>query len=287
MDSPPQQNFCNAISWSCKTQRNIGMALQKKPPIKKELAPALTRGLSILTFIARAGRSVNMTEIAEELGIAKSSAHGLLITLVDAGFLERLPNSSYRLGLRVVELANARIESSELPAEFYAIWNRYPQFHREAAILAVLDGPDVIYIACRNSPLALGITFRPGMKLPACCTATGKALLSTLSNKEVREFYKRHDLVRLTQNSVPNVNQLVKQLEEVRERGFSIDDGETRDHMWSIGAPIRGREGDRSEAAVAISYLRSEITPEQIALASDYIKNFATALSQTGSALKS
>lgn len=259
------------------------MAVHKATPPRKDLAPALTRGLSILTFVARAGRSVSMTEIAKEFGIAKSSAHGLLVTLVDAGFLERLSNSTYRLGLRVVELANARIESSELPAEFYAIWNRHPQFHREAAILALLDGPDVIYIACRNSPQALGITFRPGMKLPACCTATGKALLGTLSNKEIREFYKRHDLVRLTQNSVADVTQLVRQLEEARERGFSIDDGETRDHMWSIGAPVHGWEGERSAAAVAISYLRSEMTPEKVAQASDYIKSFAKMLSQTGS----
>ncbi|ACI94603.1 transcriptional regulator, IclR family [Afipia carboxidovorans OM5] len=263
------------------------MTTQTKPPVKKDLAPALTRGLGILTFIARTGRSVTLTEIADELGIAKSSAHGLLATLVNGGFLDRQADSTYRLGLRVVELANARIESSELPAEFYAIWNRYPQFHQEAAILAVLDGPDVIYIACRNSPLALGITFRPGMKLPACCTATGKALLSTLSNSEVRDFYKRHEFARLTQSSVPNVSKLIRQLEEIRERGFSIDDGETRDHMWSVGAPICGWEGQRSAAAVAISCLRSEVTPDKIVRTSDFTKDFARALSEAGSALQS
>ncbi|MGV6875816.1 IclR family transcriptional regulator [Pseudochelatococcus sp. B33] len=248
---------------------------------ERDLAPALTRGLRILDLIAGLGRSVTMTEIAEQLDLAKSSAHGLLATLVTAGYLERLPNGSYRLGLRVVHLANARLESADLPAEFYTIWDRYSEFHEEAAVLAVLDGADVIYIACRNSPHALGVTFRLGMRLPACCTATGKAFLSTMSNEEVRDFYTRHELVRLTQTSVSNVEQLLNQLDRIRERGYSIDDGETRDHMWSAGAPILAWEGQRAEAAAAISFLRSDMTPEKAEKAGDFIRRFARALSES------
>lgn len=256
------------------------MQTKVKAPEKRELAPALTRGLRILDFVATAGPSVNMTDIAEELGIAKSSAHALLAELVGARFLERLPDHSYRLGLRPVELAHARIHNFELPAEFYAIWDHHIPHHQEASILALADGADVIYIACRNSPLALGITFTPGMRLPACCTATGKALLSLRSDDDLRDFYKKHPLTRLTQNSVANVDALLAQLAVIRARGYSIDDGETRDHMWSVGAPIRMREEGHPEAAVAISYLRSEVTPEVRHRASQLICMFAQKLSE-------
>ncbi|MER1967822.1 IclR family transcriptional regulator [Castellaniella sp. GW247-6E4] len=241
----------------------------------------MTRGLSILDFVARAGRPVNMTDIADELGIAKSSAHGLLAELVNAGFLERRPDNTYRLGLRLVELANARNQNSELPAEFYAIWDHRIPHNQEAAILALADGPDVIYIACRNSPLALGITFSAGMRLPACCTATGKALLSLMSDEEIRAFYEVHPLARLTQNGVADVDGLLRQMESIRRRGYSVDDGETRDHMWSVGAPVRMAHGGHPNAAVAISYLRSEITPEKSHHAGELIKMFAQALSET------
>ena len=260
------------------------MTMSEKKSPERDLAPALTRGLKILDGVASAGRSVTMTEIAEQLNVAKSSAHGLLSTLVSAGYLERLPNGKYRLGIRVVNLANARLESSDLPAEFYAIWGQHPEYRREAAILAVLEEADVIYIACRNSPRPLGVTFRLGMRLPACCTATGKALLSTLSNDEIRELYKKHELVRLTQTSVPSVDKLLKQLDQIRKQGFSVDDGETREHMWSAGAPIRAWEGQRAEAAAAISFLRSDMTAKKAEKATTFVRQFATALSSSRNA---
>ena len=254
---------------------------REKQPAKRDLAPALARGLRILECVAKARQPMNMTEIAEKLGIAKSSAHGLLAELVNGRFLERLPDHSYRIGLRVVELAHARTHNFELPAEFYAIWDHRIPHRHEAAVLAIADRADVIYIACRNSPLPLGITFNPGMRLPACCTATGKALLSLMSDEQVREFYEKHPLTQLTQNTVTSVDALLDQLASIRERGYSIDDGETRDHMWSVGAPVRVKEGGHPEAAVAISYLRSEMTPEKGKHAGQLIRMFAKELSGT------
>ena len=248
---------------------------------ERDLAPALARGLKILDLIARQGRAMAMSEIAEQLDLAKSSVHGLLATLVAAGYVERLPSGGYRLGLRLVQLANARLDSAALPAEFYALWEQYPEFREEASILAVLDGADVVYVACRNSRHALGVTFRLGMRLPASCTATGKALLSTMSDDEVRAFYARQDMSILTRRSVPTIDELLVQLAQIRARGSSIDDGETRDHMWSAGAPVRTSDGRRAEAAVAISFLRSDMTADKAGMAGDFIRRFAAKLSES------
>lgn len=267
-------------------RKGEGMADTGRTAPQRDLAPALTRGLRILDIVATAGRPVTMTQIAGELGIAKSSVHGLLATLVAAGFLERLPGGGYRLGLRLVDLANARLESLDLPAEFYAVWDRLGDFRQEAAVLAMLDGPDVLYIACRNSTLPLGVTFRIGMRLPACCTATGKALLSTFTDEEVRAFYDTHELARPTQASVSDVESLLGQLRVIRARGYSIDDGETRDHMWSVGAPIRAYDSGRAEAAVAVSFLRSDVTEAKAAKAAAFVRTFASELSQSRNAPK-
>src|SRR5262249_2418325 len=103
--------------------------------------------------------------------------------------------------------------------------------------------------------------------------------LSTLSDVEIREFYSKHKLVPLTQASVSKVDDLLRQLDLVRERGYSVDDGETRDHMWSTGAPILAWEGQRAEAAVAISFLRSDMTPQKAEKAGNFVRRFAAALS--------
>lgn len=223
---------------------------------------------------------MSMSEIARELGLAKSSVHGLCSALVSARYLERTPSGAYRLGLKLVDLANARLESSDLPAEFYSVWDAIGMFRREAAVLAMLDGADVIYIACRNSTLPLGVTFRIGMKLPACCTATGKAMLSTLSDEEIRAFYSSHELVRPTGTSVASVEALIEQMHVIRTRGYSIDDGETRDHMWSLGAPVMGRENRHAIAAVAVSFLRSDRPYEKVREIAEVVCRFAAILSK-------
>jgi DNA-binding IclR family transcriptional regulator len=245
------------------------------------VAPALARGVRILELIAASRRSWSLTEIGRELGIAKSSVFGLCHTLVSAGMLERQGDGAYRLGLKLVDLANARLEDSDLPSAFHATWNALGVFRQEAVILSVRDGADMVYIGCRNSPLPLGVTFRIGMRLPACCTATGKACLSTLSDDAVRAIYEKHRLVRLTAAGVASVDALLAQLAVIRKRGYSIDDGETREHMCSFGSPVFDRDHAAAVAGVAISFLKATVDADTRTRAPAVVKEFAAQLSKS------
>lgn len=246
----------------------------------RDLAPALSRGIRILELMAASPRAWTMSEIAQELKIPKSSAFGLCSTLVRADLLEKQADGTYRLGLRLVDLASARLRSSDLPSEFYAAWDSLDVFRQEAAVLSVRDGVDAIYVACRNSSLPLGITFRIGMRLPASCTATGKAMLSSLPDAEVRALYEGRRLERPTQHSVASVRALLQQLAEVRKRGYSVDDGETREHMCSFGAPVFDDTSECAIAGVAISFLKADITREKATQAARVIVEFAARLSR-------
>jgi DNA-binding IclR family transcriptional regulator len=266
--------------------RRTGPATSRRTTKPRDLAPALTRGINILELIAASRRTWTLTEIATELGIAKSSVFGLCSTLVGAGLLERRSDGTYRLGLRLVDLANARLEDSDLPATFHAIWDSLNVFRQEAVILSVRDEADMVYIACRNSPLPLGVTFRIGMRLPACCTATGKACLSTLTDDAVRAIYKKHAIVQLTDAGVASVDALLEQLAIVRKNGYSVDDGETREHMCSFGAPVFDRDHPYAVGGVAISFLKANLDSATRARAAEVVKQFAAQLSRSlGAAL--
>jgi DNA-binding IclR family transcriptional regulator len=247
----------------------------------RDLAPALARGIHILELIAASRRTWSLTEIATELAIAKSSVFGLCATLQSASLLERQSDGSYRLGLKLVDLANARLEDSDLPAAFHAIWDSLGVFRQEAVILAVRDGADMVYVACRNSPLPLGVTFRVGMRLPACCTATGKACLSTLSDEAVRAIYHNRKLAQLTAAGVATVDALLAQLAVVRKNGFSVDDGETREHMCSFGAPVFDRGQATAVGGVAISFLKASLDAATPVRAAAVVKEFAAELSRS------
>lgn len=195
--------------------------------------------------------------------------------------LERTAAGRFRLGLRVVDLANARLESSDLASEFHQRWELMDQFSDEGAVIAVLDGSDVVYVACRNSKKSLGVTFRVGMRLPARFTATGKAMLSTLANEAVKDLHKGVEWSKLNKNSVSDVSELLAQLEEVRRVGYSIDDGETRTHMYSVGAPIRMKDLNAPPAGVAISLIRPDVTPESKSTAISAVLTLADELSRS------
>lgn len=224
---------------------------------------------------------MSLTEIATELKLAKSSVFGLCTTLIDANLIERSTDGSFRLGVRVLDYANARIGSMSISAEFHSVWDSLDVFRQEAVIMSVRDRAEVVYLVCRNSPLPLGVTFKVGMRLPASCTATGKALLAALPDKEVRALYKEHKLVRFTKNSVGSVDALLRQLAQVRKTGVSIDDGETREHMCSFGASVYDFNSQSAIAGVAISFFKADLSNSIRSKAIETVREFSKILSRS------
>jgi DNA-binding IclR family transcriptional regulator len=150
----------------------------------------------------------------------------------------------------------------------------------ETIILSVLDGADVVYIACRNGSRPLGVNFRIGMRLPANCTASGKALLSTLPATRVRELLSAAGLRRLTRKKTGGLPGLMKQLSHARELGYSIDDEETCDGMICFGAPVFDSKSGAAVAGVAVSMSKSAADQRQRNLAARAVRQTAQALSR-------
>jgi DNA-binding IclR family transcriptional regulator len=250
------------------------------PKKTQQLAPALSRGIQILELLSIKTQGLSLTDIAAELKLAKSTVFGLCKTLLEADLVERSSDGSFRLGLRVLDYANARIGSLNISKEFHSAWDSLGVFRQEAVVMSVRDKADVVYLVCRNSPLPLGVTFKVGMRLPASCTATGKALLATLADAEIRALYHKQKLIRLTKSSVASVDALLRQLDQVRKTGVSMDDGETREHMCSFGAPIYDFSSQSALAGVAISFFKTDLSNPVRAKAIETVREFAKILSR-------
>jgi DNA-binding IclR family transcriptional regulator len=212
--------------------------------------------------------------------------YGLCSSLLAGRLIERLEDSTYCLGLHIVDLANARLGQNDLAQEFLRFWSRHPEFTHEAAILSERVGRDVVYLACKNSTRPLGVTFKVGMRLPAAVTATGKAILSTLDEDEVERAYGAKGAIpQLTGRSVKTLAALKRQLKEVRRSGYSIDDGETREGMCSFGAPVLARAGRTAVAGVALSFFRADLNERRAKEAIASIRELALALSEKAARL--
>ena len=225
-------------------------------PLPRGAVPAVFRAVQILDALAAAHGPLSLAELTRRLGLPKSSVLAICTSLTQTGMLSRLDNGAYRLGVHLVDLSHAYLSNIDVTREFVDTWDALDMPPDEGIVLGVLNGTDVVYVACRNGNLPLGVTYRIGMRLPANCTATGKALLSTLSDAQIRALYRGVEPGKLTAHSHATLKALLADLRATRLRGYAIDDEETREGMRCFGAPVFDASGSHAIAAVAVSTLK-------------------------------
>lgn len=241
-------------------------------------APALRRAVQILDLVSDAKTALTFTDIVSQLSLPKSSAHGLCGVLTELGLLMRTPSGTYRLGARSMRWANGFLRRTDVVSEFQQLLQEQPLLSAFTVTLTVLEGTQVVYLACANSHNALGFTFRIGMRLPAPFTATGKAILSTFTDSEINARFKNQWPKALTPNSVTDGIQFSEALAATRLRGFAIDMGEVREGMLCLGAPVKDASGLVC-AGLAVSMLAAESNEEHIQNTGEVLIRMARILS--------
>lgn len=249
-------------------------------PAPKSTVPAVERAIAVLDALAVATEPLSLALLTQRTGLPKSSVLGLCTTLVRGGLVHRTNDGTYRLGMRVVDLAHAYLSHTDITAEFIGAWESLATLPAETVVLSVLDRSDVVYVACRNGSTGLSFNYRIGMRLPAACTASGKALLSTLSADALAGLYAGREIGRLTAHSLADLDAVRADLVRTRERGYAIDDEETREGMTCIGVPVFDSPHGTAVAAVAISLLKAEFATAKRDRAVETLLRFAELLSQ-------
>ena len=221
---------------------------------------------------------LTVSDLARQLKLPKSSVHGVCATLTWLGLLARRPGNTFAIGPHVMRWANAFLAQTDLTAEFSALWDTQSVLTDETITLSVMEGQEVVYIACRNSPAPLGVTFRIGMRLPAAFTATGKAILSTMPDHQVKKLFQGSWPEPMTKYGVRNIEDLLVELVECRCRGYSIDNGQIHEGMYCFGAPVRD-SSNLVVSGVAVSLLAARVDEATTELAGKCVRAIADELS--------
>ena len=194
----------------------------------------------------------------KRLGMPKSSLYGLCTTLLDLHLIRKLENGSFTLGTHVMGWANAFLSQLDLTQEFFAAWDDMRVLPEETITLSILDGENVVYIACRNGTRPLGFTFRAGMRLPAVYTATGKAMSVPLQGQDLEQALNHSWPEPLTAHGPRNKDDLMVELSDVQRLGYSVDACGVRDGMHCFGAAVFDSNNRAAVAGVAVSLLTQE-----------------------------
>ncbi len=245
----------------------------------KGAVPAVVKATSLMDALAASKEPLGLSPLANQLALPKSTVHALCATLVHSGLVRRFEDGTYHLGMHIMDLSHAFLARSDATVEFTKLSVSLDLFPEDTVILSVLDGADVVYVACRNGTRPLNLSFGIGMRLPANCAATGKALLSTLSEEHVAELSSSGGFRRLTKKSVTDLPALLKQLGQVRKHGYSIDDEETRGGTICFGAPVFDSFSKQAVAGIGVCYLKASLTPAKRKLSIHAIRDLSSTLS--------
>lgn len=184
---------------------------------------------------------LTLAQIVRRTGLPRSSAHRMLERLVQLRWLRR-SGRDYELGMRLVELGSLAVHQDRVHRAAMPVLH---ELHRATGLvvhLAVLDGPDVVYLEKVGDRMMAAIPTRVGGRHPAHCTAVGKAILAE-SGDDVLEPFSTDLLPRKTKYSISTTSQLRTELNKVRAHGVAFDREESLAGFGCVAASI-GTPGD-------------------------------------------
>jgi IclR family KDG regulon transcriptional repressor len=225
---------------------------------------SLDKAISILELMALEGKDLSLTEIGEHLGIGKGTIHRFLNTLKGRKFVQQDPDTKrYGFGIRAFELGRAIRRETFLKNLLLPRLKDLSVQCRESINGAVLDYDEILYIVHLESEESLRFHIQEGSRLPATCTALGKALLSSLPEEVLKRMYSRTDQFKiLTRNSIRSWEKLKSTLAEVRKKNLAYDREEAFLGVSCIAAPIRNFRKDII-AAISITVPTIRMTREK------------------------
>jgi IclR family transcriptional regulator, blcABC operon repressor len=243
-----------------------------------QLVPSVVRAADLLETLAAGPPIATLASLSRRLALPRSSALALCNTLVHTGLMTR-ERDGYRLGPGVVALSRAYLTQTDLYTEFDRLARGLAVLPEETLVLSVRDATDVVYIGRRIGNRPVGVSYEVGLRLPAHCTASGKALLSSLTSEEVRELYGSDaQLKSLTPQTITDVSALVRDLSKANGRGYAVDDEETAPGMMCVGAAIRDRTG-RGAGAVAVSMVKAAMADDALSTVAAEMRRLADRIS--------
>ncbi|MET3896160.1 sugar lactone lactonase YvrE/DNA-binding IclR family transcriptional regulator [Devosia sp. UYZn731] len=206
---------------------------------------ALTRGIQLLDIVASAPKGLRFTELLEQTSVPKGTLHRLLQALVEEHLLAfDGRDQTYRLGARLFQWAHKVWDDFDLRGAAQPELVRLRDLTGEAIRLGVMDGASVLYIDQSDVPQPLRLNNGVGSRAAAHGSGLGKAMLAHLSLEKRRALLADAHLEGLTPNTIIDVDELIRQLDLTKARGYAVSVDEQNMGISSVAAPVLNHRGE-------------------------------------------
>lgn len=213
---------------------------------------SVDRALRVLSMFASLP-SLSLSDVATELDVTRSTAHRLMAMFTWHGYAEQDHASRlYLAGPNLLELSLGLVRGLGVEDRIRPLMQQVAGDTGETVHLVLLDGTSVRFVDGIESTRALRAGLRVGARIPAHATASGKALLSRLSEDRVAQLFPGPRLEEVTAHTVRTREDLLAQLKTVRERGFAVSGEESEPGLVALSTIIPGA-GGRVDLALSVA----------------------------------
>lgn len=240
------------------------------------MSQTVDRALSILPLLAEG--PANLEQVAQRLGVHKSTALRLLRTLHEHGVVYRQPDLRYRLGARLFALAQEAIENLDVREIAHPHLTALNERTGHTVHLAVYEENEVVYIDKVESRYPVRMYSRIGKPVAITVAAVAKLLLADLPEGERRAVAERLDYPAYTTRSTPGATAFLAELATVREQEWATDLGGHEESINCVAAPVRGADG-RVVAAMSVSAPNVVVSAEELLALLPLVRGTARAIS--------
>jgi IclR family acetate operon transcriptional repressor len=228
---------------------------------------SLHRALDLIEAIFGSG-PMTLRDAASRADLAEPTTHRLLNTMVDRGFVRRLPDRRYGLGARLIPMGSSA--SRQIAGDATIVLGRVEAELGETVNLAVLSGVQAEYVAQVPSSHAMRMFTEVGARVPLHCTGVGKALLAQLEPSAALKLVERLNLERRTEHTLVDRKDLMRNLDLIRARGYALDEQEQE--LGVRCAAVAFPHPGFGSGAISVSGPVTRMTDSLVAKAVDVLK---------------
>lgn len=240
---------------------------------------SVLKAIRVMELFTPENPRITLSDISQQLGIPKSTAHNLLNTLVSEGYIEKTDNNQYALGTAVIALTQKVRVNVEVRDRAAPLLRELADLCDESVYLTIRDGDYALYIYAIESSQRLLARTAIGDRANLHCTSVGKAILAYLPDEQVDAVIERAGLPRFTKRTITSPEHLKTELDQTRKRGYSVDNGEHEDYVYCIGAPIFDVQGNVF-GSCSVSGIDPQIVGERVQKISEAVMRTAMDISR-------
>jgi DNA-binding IclR family transcriptional regulator len=241
------------------------------------MSQTVSRAIEIMKLIAASPQT--LSEVAEHLGVHKSTALRLLQTLDDGGFTRHLPTGKYAIGFAIIPLAQHAIDQIDIRTLAHSYLQRLSKHVGHTVHLAQLLGSDVIYVDKVDGGGTVAMGSRIGLQAELHTSAVAKVVLAYLPGPVRDRLLERVTFRRYTTTTITDRTAFESELELIRQRGWSEDDGEKEPYINCIALPIFNSSGNVT-LGMSVTALRAVASLDELREQVEDFRAVAFAISQ-------